>query len=311
MKKKIIKGRGLWFLFVTAIVMTLFLSSFVISFLRSEYFYKKSQIESRPYLKSEKLNYYVKVLYYIDKAINSRGDNAEYYAAKADYLLSAADDGLKEELSIDKEEIEYLIKSAIRLNPTNFKYYLKLGWLNKDKEKGIAEGQLLKAAGLNSMEPQVYLFLARYYNRKKDFKNAFHNLMLFFCYSEYSLREQLNRMKEELKEDTPLSFDKKTGRMKYTVIVGDREFDFKNEGFLHISTPLRPVVYADKPSGEIGLYKDDILCGKFESRGTGKDNISRYALGTHYLPPGIYFDELKIKAAPPLVIEKIEFLRRF
>jgi len=309
MKKRIVNTKGFNSLFAAAIVMILFSASFIISFLRAESFYKKSRTQGKPYLKLDKINYYSKVLSYTDKAIKLHKNNAEYYAAKADCLLRAVDDKLEKELSIKRIEIEDLIKNAMRLNPTNFKYYLKLGWFYKDEEKNLAQYYLSKAVCLNPMEPQTRLFLARYYIGRKDFKSAFHNIMLSFHYGGYFLRGQLDKIKEELKENTPLSFEKRRGRIKYTVIVEDAEFDFKKEGFLHINPALHAAAYADKPSGEIFLYKDDTICGKFKPRKTGEDNVNIYNFALHNLPPDVYFDELKIKAAPPLIIEKIIFSR--
>jgi len=126
MKEKIF-DKGKRFILVISLAVIAFSIWFVVSYLLAQLLFEKADTKKKPTLKLEEIRYYKQILPDISKAINIRKDNFEYYNKKADLFRWAIDDGLEHELNIRRNDIENLYLKAIKLNPLNFEYHLKLG----------------------------------------------------------------------------------------------------------------------------------------------------------------------------------------
>ena len=285
------------------------LSYFVISSLTAEHYYVRSQSEEEPYLQREKKGYYGRILSQINSSIALQGEDTKYLSAKADYLLRAVDSGLGEELSIKADSIEKLLQELIKLNPVNYEYHLKLGWFYRDSSDENAEKALLKARQLYPLEHQVYLYLAKYYFRKGGRKETFKNLILFYYYSNNLWKKSLDKLQYEIENNAQLAFiDDKW--LTYTFSDVSGEFVFKEEGFPHVRLGMQILVYTNpiEQEGEVTIYKGNTFSDKFK-RIKRTEEFAIYRFYTSTLPQDIYLDELKISAALPLSMEKIECLR--
>ena len=272
----------------------------------------RSQSEEEPYLKKEKIDHYVRILSYIDRSIALQEENAEYLSAKADYLLGAIDNGLEDEIPLEEREVANLFKGAMKLNPLNYEYHLKLGWFYRMTEEEAALSSLSRSRQLYPTEAQVYLYLSRYYIIRDDAGKAFSNILLCFYHSGPAWRKMLDALWPDIGRLPQMSLNEEEKRFTFTLPVGSDEFYFKKEGFPHARLGMRMRIYTNKTEsdGEVVLCNDRDFSVEAERvyRRTEDFNIYQHYLGTE--PGDVYLDELIIRSAPPLVIEKIEFSKK-
>src|SRR3989338_6803849 len=141
---------------------------FIYSNLKADSFYAKALNLKKPTAVHEIEKYYRDSLDFISAAIKFSNNNPDYLAARADSLFMVMEAGLKEQLSARDSEIEYLYKWAMKLNPVNFEYHLKLGWFYLGRNGQKAEEELIKATELYPTDINVYRYLTKYYFLKND-----------------------------------------------------------------------------------------------------------------------------------------------
>jgi len=311
MIEKSFNKKNIYILLIATAITTLLAFRFIISSVRADSLYRKSFQQTKPYLKSLLINYYSQNLSNLTKAIRLRKDNAEYYAEKANYLFKAVNDDLREELSIEEEEIEKLYKRAIELNPTDFEHRLNLGSFYMDKDIKAAEEQLLTAARLYPKGYQVYLYLGAFYLWNKRYIEAFYSFISSYERGQATWRRKniFAEVKEEI-GDCPQLYLSKRKELKFITKSNTTELNLKKEGFPHSQVPFRIRIYAKKKLNEAGIYKEDSLHGRFEwIKKQKKFHLYEYNLNP--LPIGSYIDDFKIKVDPSSSVDQIEFIYKF
>jgi hypothetical protein len=272
--------------------------------------YKSISEATAPVVRMKKIEYYQKAIDSISTAIALNGLNADYLAQKADLLSQVIADNLKTVFNTDKTEIENLYKQAINLNPVDFKYHLKLGWFYAQQQDKKAEEEIKKSITLYPSYYQPYLYLAKYYLKNRNEKEAFNSILLCLYYGRNIWSYHIiNEIKDELKSAKDFSVDDRKREWRFNIYPTGEIFDFRNYGFTHIIIPLNIKVYLKVSPAEVLLYKNNSLYGHFKKFGTAESNIYEFKIDNN--ANGIYFDELKIKTYPSQQIERIELISKF
>jgi len=290
------------------IFLIIYLGSFVYYNLRAELLYERAVNRLKPTEAATLINYYRNKLGLLSKAIRFNKNNADYLVSKADRLTTAVEDELKSELSIVDSEIEDLYKSAIKLNPINFEYHLKLGWFYVDKDEQRAEAELSKAVQLYPTDYQPYLYLARFYLKTRDRKSALTNLLLSF---NYSSRHIFSKEIKDIESDLiGLSYNREKRGVEFTIYPKADEFDFKKEGLPHRKMPLEFKAYVNNVEERIALYRKGVFYADFRKLPVAPElSIHEFALDA--LPKDTYLDDFMIKTNFGSPIEKLEIIKKF
>jgi len=272
--------------------------------------YEKILKTKFPSTKVGEINYYMDSLNLISKAINLNKANAEYLVLKADLLSCAFNENFKETLFGDKEDIEKLYIKAIKLNPIDFEYHLKLGWFYAQTKDKRAEDEIEKAISLFPVYYRNYIYLSKYYLMNNDDKKAFVNMLLALYYGKnLGGWNVMVRLKEDIKNHINFSLWG-TGLLFQTEGEGP-VFDFKKYGFGHSSFPLTLRVYLQKSENrQVLLYKNEVLFARFQKlQSTGELDVYEFKIDPRNTD--IYLDELRIRIQPLQNIEKIDFIKEF
>lgn len=322
-EKRVSEFEGYIFLGAVSIIIII-CSFFVFTNLKATLLYEKAVSRKKPSLKIEERIYYRELDSAISKMIQLSPGKADYYAKKADSLLKANDSGFQKELFIDKIDIEKLYIKAIKLNPVNFLYHLKLGWFyfleNRNAE---AENELRIAKSLYPAHEEVDNYLGRYYLavseeylRNSQEKEGFKNFLLaaYYIFNRRAGRYTFNMKRFEVLPH--VSWWKRTGQRKkgekqlhYSVSVGKYKLDFKEFGFPHQKIPLTIKIYLNKNSSikSVNLYKNYSVIGFFKRiEATSEQDI--YELDIKDFETSTYLDDLWIETRPRIIIEKIEIV---
>ncbi|MCF7908136.1 MAG: hypothetical protein K9L86_04615 [Candidatus Omnitrophica bacterium] len=342
MKEKVFDRKEKYIFFIGSIFLLIYLTFYISSNYRANCIYENLSTFQKPDLNAASLSYYRKVLKSVFKAIKISPDKADYYAKKGDYLLEAKEEGLADELSIDKVQIESLYKKAIRLNPTNFDYHLRLGRFytiegderakselikatqlySKDPNtysylfeyyliKGL-ESELIKAAQTQPENPIIYLCLAKYYFSENQEKTAFINLISFFHYQKdkVSRYQAAQKISKKIKNVKRAEIDLEGRKTKLIVYPQAPEFFLKEEGFPQLEINLEIHVYANGPITGVTLYRGVVPQEKFRMI-KRRDEPIYYRLRINNVTNNGSLDDFKISTNDGTVIEKIEFIKRF
>ena len=315
---------------------------FIYSNLRAELLYEKTVKINKPTIRSELKNYYRNTLSLLSEVIRFNKNNADYLVSKADYLVMAGEDGLKTELSIADSEIEDLYSRAVKLNPINFEYHLKLGWFyaNRDDEtaetelkkaielypknfdvylylvkyysqKGFEE-ELVKAVKLYPQKPESHLYLMKHYLEKKDEEKAFWSMASFLHYiKNQTLKPTIIKDFEQAIAKLPnifVSYQKNF--IQLSIYPETNKFNFKEADFLHDKINLTFKVYLRGNREAVSLYRGSFLYANFEEIGPVFGQTV-YQLVLNKFSSSSYLDDFEIRTGPNCSIEKIEILKRF
>ena len=302
MNQKILSKKTAFFVFGLSSGLIIVCGLFIYSNLRADLLYNQAIAAAKPIPPQELERYYHKALSLLSRAIEVNKSNPDYLAAKADYMLMAIDDNLMSELLIDDSKIEELYKTALKLNPINFEYHLKLGWfyLNRDIRK--AEAELTKAAKLYPSDYQPYFYLAQYYLKQKNRAAALTNLFLASeVASRYTFRTEIKEISSDL---IGLGFDNQEKKMEFTVYPQTNEFNFKQEGLPQLAIALEFKLYTDNPQAQVSLYKKGLFYSRFKGLPIGPE-LSVHEFSLSSFPSGTYLDDFIIKTDLGSSIEKL------
>ncbi|MDP2922584.1 MAG: hypothetical protein Q8O30_02530 [Candidatus Omnitrophota bacterium] len=294
------------------LIFIIFLSFFLCSNTKANFFYEKTAIENKPTVEAAKLDYYKHAIFLLTQAIRLNSGEADYWTKKADYLLGALDDNFKEALAINEAEVEDSYKKAIILNPLNYEYHLKLGWFYANKgDIKLAEDELLKAAQLHPTNFQVYLYLGKYYIKTKAEGKAFNNFILAIYYAgKCNWRMFTKAIKQDINNSSILFLDEKAEEIKLIILHTNSDFSFKNQGLPHEQIPLRIKAYVRKGVGGVSLTcKGDSY--RFLHWVDSTPELEAYELSLDTFAQNVYLDDFEIRTNPPVNIEKIEFIYKF
>jgi len=328
---------------LVAMFLIIYCGLFVYSNLKAKELYDQAVNLDKPIARSGLKNYYRNSLSLLSAAIKVNKANADYLTAKADQMLMAIDDGLKVELSISDSEIEDLYSRAVKINPVNFEYHLKLGWfyVGRDDKKGEAElikavelypkefntylylikyyfqkgseVELIKAVELYPEKPEPYLYLAKYYFSQRAEKKAFQNLLSFLHYEirEPSRHEAMKELMAEIENSSQFIYDWDAKKIGFTAYPQSDDFDLKREGYPHLKIGnLRFIVHAKGGAGKITLYEGDAPYANFEKRELNPE-FSIYRFHFRKFEADGYLDDFKIKIDPTILIDKMEIVQYF
>lgn len=311
MKEKNLDGK-LNIIFFIALIFIL-MSAFRIYFnTKANFLYEKAIRKDKPAPAAAKSDYYKYIFSLLNQAIALNNKDADFYAKKAEYLSQALDEGFKEALAINPDEIIDLYKKAITLNPINYEYHLQLGWfyLNKGDTESAQNG-LLKAAHLYPTNFQVYLYLSRYYLKLNDEGKAFNNLILSMHYAgKRAFRMIINAIKQDIGNSSALLLNEKAREVKFITYPINGEISFKHQGFPHEKIPLKIRVFVKKGSESVSLiYKGNIYKVLLWADNTPELDI--YEINLDTFAADAYLDDFAIKISPPINTERIEFIYKF
>ncbi|MDD5584130.1 MAG: hypothetical protein PHV55_03640 [Candidatus Omnitrophica bacterium] len=307
MKEVILDSRSKYLLLGFCSVVVLCSIFFIISSLHAGFLYTQASSISSPSIGSEKRGYYRKVISLISQAIALRSDNSQYYARKGDFLWKATEDGLGEAVFRDQREIENLYMKALRINPLNYEYHLKLSWLYyTQNNSAAAQGQLMKTVDLYPADSQVRFYLSRYYFAKHQEWLGFKNFVLSLHYAIGDRTAMAYEMLEANKKLTLTSTFIDRFAAYYVAFPNSYEFDFKEQGWPHERIPLHIKVFAKDVLGDIFLYRGYAPYRNFKKI-SAADGYDIYELTLDFFPPKTYLDEFRIIANSSASIGKIEF----
>jgi hypothetical protein len=313
MKKHTFTTIGLYgFLFAGLIAVAVsFL--FITATLRAASCYKQARRLRKPQLQSEKVNYYKRIFSLISKAARLNPDNADYHVAKADYLMRAIGDGLKEELFIKAGDIEDSYLKAISLIPANFFFHLRLGWFYVQYNDKKAEETLKQAGQLSPNDYRSYLYLSQYYFENKEETEGFFNLILSAHYAHVENRfNELGKVRKQIehhiKDLSLVSPTRHFQAVKYTLYPEDFKLDLKQEGFPHEKIHLVFRVYTQDPSAKVGMYRRHIRFGDFKRVDLPYDYIV-YEFELKEYPASAYLDDFSIGIEGASTMDKVEILK--
>jgi tetratricopeptide (TPR) repeat protein len=342
MNQKIINKKSKPFILIPVIFLIVYCGLFIYSSLKSELIYEKVVKINRPAVRSELESYYRNTLSLLSEAIKFNKNNADYLVTKADYLVMAGDDGLKVELSIADSEIEDLYSRAVKLNPINFEYHLKLGWFYADRDDEAAETELIKAIELYPKNFDVYLYLIKYYSQKgfeeelvkavklyprkpeshlylmkhylekKDEKKAFWSMVSFLHYIKDQVLKHatIKDFEQEIANLPNIFVSYQKNLIQLSIYPGTNKFDFKEADFLHDQINLTFKVYVRGNREVVSLYRGSFLYANFEELSPVFEQTV-YQLLLNNFSASSYLDDFEIRTGPHSSIEKIEILRGF
>ncbi|UCD15361.1 MAG: hypothetical protein JSV34_06510, partial [Candidatus Omnitrophota bacterium] len=244
MKKEItLNIIGGYLLFTVGAVLVLVSFSFVFSSLRATLLHKKARLESKPYLKSAKIDYYKEILTLTSRAIRLTEGSANAHRRKALYLSWVVADGLGRELFIDETDIERLYLRAIELEPLDYLYHYRLGRFYGGQDQfDKAEKELMKARELAPKKNEIRLYLAKNHLRriKKEFigKGEWEIFKMLLQAMHLSSWKFLGQIREIVKEFPSISWDNRKQQLIYTAGLGSDKYDFKEKKFPHEKIPV-------------------------------------------------------------------------
>jgi len=293
-------------LFFAGALIILITISFIYAELKASLFFEKSNNLNKPPYKIEQIDYYKHVLSLVGEALKYTPGNADYYAKKGDYLFGALEDGLGEELSIDKVQIEDAYKKAISLNPVNFRYHLKLGWFYETlDDSSRAEEELINASRLYPSYSQVYIYILKHYLKIKDTPEVFRYLLLALYYEKGCWRGVTEGIEKEILGLPGISWDSKIKELRFTSPCGSDEFSLKQAGFPHAKIPLKIKAFVKGNPEKVLLLKNSqpyLSLSMEEILPEG----SIYGLDLSSFLSDAFLDSLSVKAKPYAEIQKVE-----
>ncbi|MDD3297200.1 MAG: hypothetical protein PHU64_07600 [Candidatus Omnitrophica bacterium] len=310
MKEKVFnKNRSRYIVFAVIFLVVIIIIG-VASALRADVFYARAVSLKVPELDSEKKGYYKRVLSLISEAIKFEKENSDYYAQKADYIVSAISGGLGKDLAINEKQAEDLYKKAIEINPVNSEYHLKLGWFYMDKDDSQAGEEIKKAVELYPNNYQIYMYLAEYYFEKKDIGKAFSNAILAFHYSKGGYYLVARQLKDDARKVPGVVLDDTNGEFKLIVYPANSEFCFKELGQMQVAVPLKIRVYIKDSQAKVNFYQRGSFYGKFEKTEVTSE-YTVFELDLERFPPRTWLDDFEIRTDGYVNIEKVEVIQKF
>ncbi len=310
MKAKRLNSIQVRLLALLAVVIFFASLAFSVSHVWGSIFHERAMAEKEPAEEPGKINYYREVDSLLSRAISLSRANAAYYADRGDFFNRAMDAGLKEKLSIEDKEVESLYKTAIDLNPVDYKAHLKLAGFYMGQGSKKAEAEFRKAVALSPSDYQVYLYTSKYFLKQKDGEGSLRNLILFFHYADCDWHVGINSIRGDIERMSGFLLDEKARELRVKISSFSTEFDFKEQGFPHARIPLKVIAYLKGNPREVILYKDNLPYAYFRKVDSTPEHTV-YELSLDNFLPGVHLDDFKIKTDPAATIGKVEIIKTF
>ncbi|MBP7087710.1 MAG: tetratricopeptide repeat protein [Candidatus Omnitrophica bacterium] len=308
--KEVIFDKGKRLILILSLTVVAFSIWFIVSYLSAQLLFEKANIKKKPALKSEAIRYYKQIFPYLSKAIAIRKDNSEYYNKKADLFRRAIDDGLEQELNINRNEIENLYLKAIKLNPLNFEYHLKLGLFYAAQGDRRAERELLKAKFLYPKNKQIYIYLCQYFLANENYQGVISSLISYFSLSSegYWFRAIVKEeLKESLADFSQLILDGENQELRLIIHPDSSEFNFEDKDLPQEKILLKIRVYIRDFEDKVVFYRQGFLGQDLKTIPNAAE-FSVYELDLGLLSPREYLSNFSIKTKNNSAIDKIEIV---